>query len=478
VGFPVKTVAVVGAGVSGLAFANRLREISEKRGLPLEVRVFDRASRAGGSIATEMRDGFLLEGGPDAFVSEKPWVRDLARRIGIESQIIGTRENNRRTFVARRGKLHGLPGGFYLIAPSDIPAFMRTPIFSAKGKLRMLMETVIPASKVGEDESVASFIRRRFGREALERVGQPMIAGVYSGDPEELSILHTMPRFKELEAKYGSVIRGLQKSAEREGEVLWQTSGPRYSLFLSFARGMGTLIEALVNRIGLSSLSLGFGISSVRHEPSSGRWQLLSARGDRIEADEICFSTPAEVTAELLKETAPSLSKKLGQIRYESVATLNLAYHAGSVPHALDGFGFVMAASEGRSLMACTFVDRKFKGRAPEGKILLRAFVGGAFGRRFFEMEDNDLLRMVRRDLEDLLGIRDAPLFYSLERYPQALPQYHVGHGELLSEIETARASLNGISLTGSSYRGTGVPDCVHDAEEEAEKTIGRLFAL
>jgi len=473
----IKTVVVVvvGGGISGLAFAHRLQELSKKSERSLNIRLLERSPRGGGVIATETRDGFLLEKGPDAFISEKPWVLELAARLGIESHVISTQEKNRRTFVAHRGKLHSLPEGFYLVAPKDIPAFLGTSIFSANGKLRMIMEVLIPRSKVGEDESVASFIRRRFGSEALERVGQPMIAGVYSGDPEKLSMLHTMPRFKELEGVHGSVIRGLQKRSAKEDKILRQTSGPRYSLFLSFARGMEALTKALVNRLDPSSVFLDCGISSIRRNAQSRQWQILLDGADTIEADAICFATPARVTAEFLKDTAPSLSVKLGQIRCESVATLNLAYRAGSVARARNGFGFVVPAVEGRSLMACTFADQKFKGRAPEGKVLLRAFVGGAFGRRFFEMDDNDLLRAVRQDLETLLGIRDEPLFYTLERYPEALPQYLVGHGDLIARIEQETASLDGLSLTGSSYRGTGIPDCIHDAELQAEAVFQKL---
>ncbi len=304
-----------------------------------------------------------------------------------------------------------------------------------------------------------------------------MIAGVYSGDPEELSILYTMPRFKELEAAHGSVIRGLQMRSGKEGKMLGQTSGPRYSLFMSFARGMGTLTDALVNRIQASSLFLGYGIASVHRDALSKRWRILSGGGDRIEADAICFATPARVTAGFLKDTAPSLSEKLGRIRYESVATLNLAYRSESVPHARDGFGFVVPATEKRSLMACTFVDQKFKGRAPAGRVLLRAFVGGAFGRGFFQMADNDLVNAVRQDLEDLLGIRGEPLFHTVERYPEALPQYRVGHGDLVSEIEKETVPLEGLSLIGSSYRGTGIPDCIHDAELQAEAVFNKLSA-
>lgn len=471
----LKQVVVIGAGVSGLAFANRLREIAQEHAYPLEVRVFDAAPHAGGTLRTETRDGFLIEKGPDSFLSERPWGVELIRRLGLENELIGTETAFRRTFVTRGRGLYGLPDGFYLIAPREVAPFLMTPLFSPLGKLRMLAERWLPPTRSASDESVASFIRRRFGVEALERVGQPMIAGVYSGDPEKLGILSTMPRFRELETEYGSVIRGLRAQAKKNDRVSGQTRGPRYSLFVTLKKGMQTLTDELARRLGKTSLCLGFKAVSLSFEPGSARWTIVSESGERIQADALCLAVPACTASRWLRDTAPELAHRLGDLSYESVATLNLAFDSAQIAHPLDGFGFVVPRSERRSLMACTFVHRKFSGRAPEGKALLRAFIGGAFGREYFGKPDAELERAVLKDLTQLLGIRGGPLFSTLERYPQTLPQYGVGHREWVRTIEEETNRYPGLILTGSSYRGTGIPDCVHDAERKAE-AAARVF--
>jgi oxygen-dependent protoporphyrinogen oxidase len=371
--------------------------------------------------------------------------------------------------VVHGGRLRLLPKGFYLIAPGNIPAFLASPLFSPLGKLRMLAERWVPRSRTGRDESIASFVRRRFGREALERVGQPMIAGVYSGDPEELSLESTMGRFHALEAKYGSVIRGLRKRAE-EANVPHDVRGVRYSLFVSFRNGMQTITDALQRRLPAGVLRTGFQTVSVTRAGDPGRWTVLSDKGERVTADVLCLAVSARQAAACLKDASPDLAALLGEITYESVATLNLAFEASGISHPLDGFGFVVPNTEGRPLMACTFVHRKFPGRAPQGQALLRAFVGGAFGRRVFHnLSDAEIEQAVLRDLDGLIGLKAKPLFSVLQRHAQALPQYRVGHRDLLRRIERAAAALPGLVLTGSSYRGSGIPDCVRDAERCAE---------
>ena len=319
----MKRVAIIGAGISGLACAHRLTELAAKGGAGLEISVFDGASRGGGTIESEKRDGFLLEKGPDSFISEKPWVMDLSKRLGIDSEIIGTPGENRKTFVVKNGHLIPLPEGFYLVAPVNPVSFLKTPLFSWRGKLRMLAEIWIPKKKAGAEESIASFIRRRFGEEALRQVGQPMIAGIHSGDPENLSISEVLPRFKELEEKHGSVVRGLLRGGEKPAK---EASGPRYSLFLSYREGMETLVRALAGRLPQGALRLGTEIRKIARDRSTGSWILLGKSGETYSADAVCPALPAHRAAALLEETSPDISKRLGEIPYESVATLNFAF--------------------------------------------------------------------------------------------------------------------------------------------------------
>ncbi len=469
----MRRVAIIGAGISGLTCALRLEELRKQNGIDLEVSIYDSAPRAGGAIETEIRDGFILEKGPDSFISEKSWVLDLCKKLGIDSEILDTQNENRRVFVAKNGRLIALPEGFYLIAPTQMASFAAAPLFSTLGKIRMASEIFIPGRPTDTDESIASFIRRRFGKEALERVGQPMIAGIYSGDPERLSLSATMPKFKELERQYGSVIRGLIKSA-KERKIPQTVSGPRYGFFLSFHKGMETLIRSITSVLPKETLHLNSRVKIEGRDPL-GNWVLSDQDGRRQVFDAICLSISARQAAAFIRNTDPAFADKLEGLYFESVATLNLAYKKTQISHALNSFGFVVPAVEKKSLMACTFVSQKYRNRSPEDYALLRAFIGGAFGREFFEMSDKDLKKSVTHDLGKLLGIVGEPRFHTITRYSKTLPQYAVNHKQWVSQIEESAKTHPGLFLTGASYRGTGITNCVKDAELEADKIYERL---
>ncbi len=472
----IPQVAVIGGGIAGLTCAHRLLELESTHGRPVEILIFEAGPKLGGVIETEMREGFILEKGPDSFISEKPACLELCKRLGLESEIINTNFENRRSFVVRHQKLLPMPEGFYLIAPTRLKTFLETPIFSLSGKMRMLLETLVPKNKNGNDESVGQFIRRRFGKEALERVGQAMLAGIYTGSPEVLSLAATMPRFKEWEQKYGSVTKGLLAEAKKEKEVLGQASGPRYSLFLSFRNGMETLTQALTARIPEQSVKPNSPVKEVFQEAPDKKWKIVMASGQIRVADAVCLALPAAQSALLLKNGAKLLSDKLGGISYESVATLNLAYRREAVGHALEGFGFVVPRIEKSSLIACGFSSQKFIRRAPQGYVLLRVFVGGAFGRSFFEREDKDLLESALEDLNKFLNIKEAPVFSVLRRYPNSMAQYGVGHLNLVSEIKKQTEKHKGLFLAGAAFRGVGIPDCIADAELQAEQIYRTFF--
>jgi len=450
-----------------LAAAHRLSELSRAHQIPLAITLLEAQDRFGGVIETEAKDGFLLEGGPDAFVSEKPWALDLCRRLGLADELIETQPAFRRSFIVQRGRLVPVPDGWYLIAPARLTTIFRTPLLSWPGRIRMACEPFIPTKRGDQDESVGSFIRRRFGQEALDRIGQPMLAGIYTADPECLSLRATMPWLADMERRHGSVIRSLGANARKDATST--ASGPRYSLFLTLRGGMRTLVHTLLRR--MPEVSLRHTARVARIEPGRA-WSVTLETGELLQADALCLALPAHVASGLMESCAPDLARSLAGIPYESVATVNLAFRKTDIPRPLDGFGFIVPAIERQRVVGCTFSSVKFPGRAPETCILLRAFVGGALHREVFALDDGALERAVREDLRGTLGIHAAPLTVSIHRYPHAMPQYHVGHLERVAAIEASARRYPGLYLTGNGYRGLGLPDCIHQAETTADRMV------
>ena len=450
-----KRVVIVGGGISGLAAAHRLVELGVER---TQITLLEASGRLGGTLQTEHRDGFLLERGPDSFISEKPEAVALAKRLGLESRLIQTNEQFRRSFIVRNGRLRPVPEGFQLLAPSRMWPFITTDIFSVAGKLRMAAELLLPRRNGNSDESLASFVRRRLGQEALERMAQPMVGGIYTADPETLSLRATLPRFLDMERDHRSLILAMMRQgrAQKSG-----TSGARYSLFLSFDRGMEVLIDALGGVV--PNVRLKTRIEALRF--NSRTWRMSTDSGETLEADAVCLAVPAYTAARLLEDVSPELASQLNTIKYASTATINLAYPRTFVKHPLNGFGFVVPFIEKRSLLACTFSNVKFAGRAPDDHVLLRAFAGGALQPEMFDHPGT----RIEKDLSELLGIKGKPLFTQIAKWERSMPQYEVGHLERVERIESEVKQLRGLALAGNAYRGAGIPDCIRSGETAAE---------
>jgi oxygen-dependent protoporphyrinogen oxidase len=465
----VPRIVVVGGGVTGLAAAHRLQEIARERRSPVEIVLVEGSARLGGCIGSERREGFLLERGPDSFVTEKPHALELCRRLGITDQLIGVEPEGRRGYVVKDGRLLPVPDRFHLLAPVQLGPFLASPLFSWPGKLRMALDLVLPPRRDDEDESLASFVTRRLGQEALTRMAQPMIAGIYGGDAQRLSVLAILPRLRELERTHGSLIRGLRAAAGRS-RALVAASGARYGMLATFRGGMQTLVDALAARLPPECLRLATPVHALT--PGADRWRIrLGGRfpehdGEILEADAVCLALPAAPAARLITPFDPALGARLGSIPYRSTATVNLAYRREAVPHPLNGAGFVVPSVERRLLVGCTFSSTKFTGRAPDGSVLLRAYLGEAVE---CECDDEEIAAAVRRELRELLGIEAFPLFASVYRNRRARPQYTVGHRERVAAMERLADCHPGLVLAGSAYRGLGVPDCVRDGEDAAE---------
>jgi oxygen-dependent protoporphyrinogen oxidase len=470
-------IAVVGGGIAGLAAADRLVELSREHHWRIDLMVLEGSRRLGGSIATERTDGFVIEAGPDSFISEKPWALQLCQRIGFTQRLVKTRDEHRRTYVVHNGRLHPLPDGFLLLAPTRLWPLVWSRLFTWPGKLRMAMDLVLPRGRPRSDESLGAFVTRRLGREALERVAQPLVGGIYTADPDSLSLAATMPRFLEMERRSRSLIWAMWSQQRRAPAAARAASGARWSLFVSVDDGMQSLVDALAQRLPEGTVRLGTAVAALHQQPQRAerRWMITSADGSRLGVDAVVLASPAHQSARLLGPLDPQLAEELQGIPYASSATVSLAYRTEQIPRPLDGFGFVVPLVEARSIVACTYSSLKYPGRAPDGSVLLRAFVGGAMQQQLFDQDDTSMAESVRRELRELLGITSEPLLTRIHRHPQAMPQYCVGHLDRMQRIETCLARHAGLALAGNAYRGVGIPDCVHSGELAAEQVTRQL---
>jgi len=464
-------VLVVGGGITGLAAALRLAERGET------VTVLEAASEPGGAIKTIRRDDWLLEGGPDAFVTYKPGAMDLVDRLGLAGEVIGTNQDHRRAFIVRRGRLYPIPEGFYLLAPSRLWPFMTTRVLSWPGKLRAAFDLVLPRGQSTADESLAAFVRRRFGREVLDWLAQPLVAGIYTADPAQLSLRATFPMFLDLEREYRSLILAMRARrlaersvpADRSAADLSRSAGARYGVFASMARGLGSLVEAITDRLPAGTLRCSVRADAVVR--TAGGWE-AHAGGEQLAADAVIIALPAPNAAALVRPVDAALADLLAGIPYASTATVNLGYVRDQIRHPLDGFGAVVPAAEKRRLLACTFSSVKYPGRAPKGQVLLRAFFGGSLSSKEADLPSPQLAALAHSECAALLGIRGEPEFSWVWRTRVAMAQYGVGHVDRVRAIREREKALPGLRLAGNAYEGIGVPDCIRSGEAAADSLL------
>lgn len=460
-------IAVLGGGISGLAAAHRLAERAPGRA---RIVLFEASDRLGGVIETERSGALLLEGGPDSFVTDKPWAADLCRRIGLGDQLIPTRSAARRTLVVHGGRLEPLPEAFQLMAPARIGPFLRTPLLSLRGKLTALKDLVLPRGgpPSGGDESLASFVRRRLGNEVLERIAQPLIGGIYTADAENLSLAATMPRFLEMERRSRSLIWALARQARHEPAN--GTSGARYGLFLTLRGGLTDMVRTLAARLPPEAIRTGCPVHAVERAGESFSLRVGDGGSERFDA--IVLALPAPRAAAVLTALDEELARGLREIRYASSAIVSLVYRSSDFRRPPDAFGFVVPSVEKRRLVAASFSSVKYAGRAPDDQILLRAFVGGALQPQLFALDDEALSQTVREELRDLLGLVAEPLATRIYRHPESMPQYQVGHLDRVAGLLARARRQRGLALAGNAYHGVGLADCVRSGEQAADALL------
>ena len=493
---PPARVAVVGGGIAGLAAAWALRRRAVDEGRPLEVRLFEAAPRLGGKIASERRDGFLVEAGPDSFVTRKPEAVALARELGLGERLIETRAEHHRVWMVRGGRLTEIPPELGHVLPCRLAPIWGSDLLSWRGKLRLALDLVLPRRRAAGDESLGAFLRRRFGDEMVERLAGPLLAGIYVADPESLSLAATFPQLAEIERRHGSVIRGLRAAGAHHAPAPAATR-------VSLAGGVGELVEALVERLcevpdetteaaggaGAVRVHLHPGCRVLRLEPPSepaAAWRLHFDRAPVVsgggpfadgipafEADAVILAVPAGAAAGLLAPFAHAPATALAAIPYVSTATVTLGYRRADLSRPLDGFGFVVPAAEGRRITACTWSSAKFEGRAAPDHALLRAFLGGPRAEHQLADDDATLVRHAREELADLMDLDATPVLTTVHRHPRGTPQYEVGHADRIATAEQALPP--GLHLAGSAFHGIGIPDCIKSGQRAAEQVFERL---
>jgi protoporphyrinogen/coproporphyrinogen III oxidase len=463
----MKRVAIIGGGITGLSAAYAL-EKARAEGAPVDYVLYDSSDRLGGVLVTERIDGCLLEAGPDSFISEKPWAADLCRELGIGNELIGSNDSTRKTYILVNKRLVEMPDGLMFMVPTRIVPTVFSPLFSISTKLRMAQEWFHPPHKANGDETVAALVERHYGTEMVDRLADPLLSGVYGGDSRELSVRAVLPRFADMEAKHGSLGRAML-SARRK---MKQAHAPAAPLFTSLRDGMQQLVDTVVARLNPASLRTKTTVVTLRCP--SGTWSVVSDRGTEF-FDAVILGVPTSTAGSFLRDVDRTLARELSEIRYSSSITVSLIYDEKVVAALPPGFGFLVPRSEGKRMLACTFVHNKFPHRAPANRAIVRCFLGGSRDEAALDLSEQEVLVTVRRELADILNLTAEPLAARVYKWRAAMAQYGVGHLERLDRIEQSVQGVPGLALAGNGYRGIGVPDCVRTGRDAATHILQRL---
>lgn len=460
-------IAIIGGGISGLAAAFVLEEY-RRTGSDLKYVLYESSKRLGGVLRTEHVDGCLVEAGPDSFITEKPWATDLCRDLGLGDQFIGSNDADRKTYILTNGRLIVIPDGLMFMVPTKILPTALSPLFSWKSKLRMTRELFLLPRAADRDESVAAFVDRHYGSEMVDRLADPLLSGIYGGEAASLSVRAVLPRFAEMERTHGSLGRAMLATRKNARQTIAASRRRAPPLFTSLKNGMQHLAETVVSRLTPASLLTNTPVQTIQSE--AGRWVVSSGR-QSDSFDGVIVALPAPAAAQVLR-IVPELSAELAAIQYTSSITVGLGYDRDVRQSLPPGFGFLVPRSEAKKLLAATFVHNKFPHRAPEDRALLRCFFAGVNAESVWTLPDDQIIGIVRNELQQILGLRAEPLFARVYKWKSAMAQYGVGHLDRVDRIERLRHQLSGLALAGNAYRGIGVPDCIRSGREAAKQLL------
>jgi oxygen-dependent protoporphyrinogen oxidase len=476
-------IVIIGGGISGLSSAFYLQREAERLGKELAITIVDSAPVFGGKINTLQRDGFVIEKGPDSFLARKLAIIDLAQELGLEGELTPTNPNAKKTYILHERKLHPMPAGLVLGVPTEIAPFVKTSLLSWGGKLRALLDLLIPVRKEQGDESLGGFLERRVGTQVMRRIAEPLLAGIYAGDLKKLSLQATFPQFAASERKHGSLIRGMQANRKAGAAAGALPAAAKGGTFLTFKGGLTTLVDALDKALSGVERRLGSRVTAIRktefaqaeladsQPPARGRYEVALESGETLIADRIVMTAPAFIAAELLEPLTDC--SELRAINYVSVANVALAFDKATFGLDFDGSGFVVPRSEGLQITACTWTSSKWLHSSPQDKVLLRCYVGRSGDEASVDLPDEELIKAVRRDIKETMGITAEPIFTEITRLHRSMPQYPVGHVENMQRLrERLAADLPGVWITGAAFDGVGLPDCIRQGKEAAKALL------
>ncbi len=479
----VKTVVVIGGGITGLSTAYYLEKSAREQGIDLRICLCEADDKLGGKVQTIHRDGFVIEAGPDSFLARKVAAVNLCRELGIDDELVGTNPNARKTYILYQDKLHRIPQGLNIGVPTQFMPFATTSLLSFGGKLRAGLDLIKPKSEHQGDQSLGAFLERRLGSEVVDRLAEPLLAGIYAGDLRKLSMRATFPQYEQLEQKHGSLIRGMVAQAKQakaqatapakqeQGEASRKLPN---SVFLTFRTGLRRLIESIEASFQQTEVRKQTAVEKIEARDGGG-YHVRLQNGDDLEADAVVLTTPTFEAAKLLPDSfAPKA--QLTQIPYVSVATVVFAFEQGVIDFPLDASGFVVPKKEGRTITAATWTSAKWLHTAQDGRVLMRFYVGRGGDEAIVDQPDEEIIRRVQKDLQETMGVTAEPMFSLVSRWRRSMPQYTVGHlDRVQSFVQQAKADLPGIHFAGAGFTGLGIPDCIGQGIQTAAEVMKDL---
>jgi len=469
-------IIIIGGGIAGLAAAVHLKAGAKSHNKTVEVLVLEKNNRIGGKIITEKLDKYLIEGGPDSFLPEKVWSVNLAKHLGLEPELLPSNDQFKGTFIYSRKALHSLPEGVMLMVPTSFWPMAKSHLITWPGKLRMGMDIFVPKRKIMEDESLASFVTRRLGRECLEKIAEPLVAGIHTSNPDNMSVLATFPRFVQMEQKSGSLIMGMLAALKSRPHAT--LSGPppkpgqqKMTYFMSFKNGMQTLTQTCAGYIGGNSIRVGASVKAI--VPRGKGYTVILDNNESLDADHVMIASAAYDAADMIKAFDEPLAAQMNKIAWSSSSTVSIAFRKDDIKTPLKGFGFIVPRVEGRRVNAATYSSIKWSYRAPDDTVLIRTFVGGGHHEELVhELDDAGMVKMVLEELDGIVGVKAEAQFSKVYRWNKGMPKYTVGHLDRMALLDRILSTHAGLHLIGCSYKGIGIGDCIHEAQIAAEKIL------